>query len=163
MISPPPVTSHHSTRRWPGQRCSLSPSYLSHLRPSGTTVSILAPTSATCYLSPTVWGGRLSKRFCSMFSWSSPCLLGQHGSCSTAQLPVDLSENMLQNLFPNLPPQTVQSWALQVPIGLPTMPVVAVSTSHPSILTATPRFRQISGNLTWIRTGNRIKAIYTVG
>ena len=43
-----------------------------------------------------------------MFSGSPPCLLGQHGSCSSAQLPVELSENMLQNLFLNLPPQTVQ-------------------------------------------------------
>ena len=43
-----------------------------------------------------------------MFSGSSPCLLGQHGSCSSAQLPVEFSENMLQNLFLNLPPQTVQ-------------------------------------------------------
>ena len=33
-----------------------------------------------------------------MFSGSPPCLLGQHGSCSSAQL----SENMLQNLFLNL-------------------------------------------------------------
>ena len=44
-----------------------------------------------------------------MFSGSSHCLLGQHGSCSSAQLPVELSENMLQNLFLNLPPQTVFS------------------------------------------------------
>ena len=43
-----------------------------------------------------------------MFSGSSPCLLGQHCSCSSAQLPVELSENMLQNLFLNLPLQTVQ-------------------------------------------------------
>ena len=34
-------------------------------------------------------------------------MLGQHGSCSSAQLPVELSENMLPNLFHNLPPQTV--------------------------------------------------------
>ena len=33
-----------------------------------------------------------------MFSESSPCLLGQHGSCITAQRPVELSENILQNL-----------------------------------------------------------------
>ena len=58
-------------------------------------------------LTYSVWGGRLCKRFCNMFSGSSPCLLGQHGSCSSAQLPVELSENMLQNLFHNLPPQTV--------------------------------------------------------
>ena len=56
----------------------------------------------------TVWGGRLCKSFWNMFSGSPPCLLGQHGSCSSAQLPVELSENMLQNLFHNLLPQTVQ-------------------------------------------------------
>ena len=33
-----------------------------------------------------------------MFSESSPCLFGQHGSCSTAQRPGELSENILQNL-----------------------------------------------------------------
>ena len=59
------------------------------------------------YRVSTVWGGRLSKRFCNMISGSSPCLLGQHGNCSSAQLPVELPENMLQNLFLNLPPQTV--------------------------------------------------------
>ena len=42
-----------------------------------------------------------------MISESSPCLLGQHGSCSTAQRPVELSENILQNLFNKLLPQTV--------------------------------------------------------
>ena len=42
-----------------------------------------------------VWGGRLCKRCCKIFSGSSPFL------------PVELSENMLQNLFLNLPPQTV--------------------------------------------------------
>ena len=57
---------------------------------------------------PTVWGGRLRKRSCNMFSGSSPCLPGQHGSCSSAQLPVELSENMLQNLLLNQP-QTVVS------------------------------------------------------
>ena len=52
-----------------------------------------------------VW---LWKRFCSMFSESwSPCLLSQHGSCSTVQQPVEVSVNILQNLFHNLPPQTV--------------------------------------------------------
>ena len=38
----------------------------------------------------TVSGGMLCKRFCNMFSGSSPCLLGQHGSCSSAQQPVEL-------------------------------------------------------------------------
>ena len=42
-----------------------------------------------------------------MFSESSACLLGQHGRCSSAQLPVKLSENIFQNLLHNLPPQTV--------------------------------------------------------
>ena len=36
--------------------------------------------------STTVWGGKLLKRL-KMFPESSPCLLGQHGSCSTAQQP----------------------------------------------------------------------------
>ena len=52
-------------------------------------------------------GGRLCKRFCSMFSGTSPCFLGQHGSCSSAQQPVELSGNILQNLFHNLTTQTV--------------------------------------------------------
>ena len=43
-----------------------------------------------------------------MFSVSSSCLLGQHGSCSTAQRPGELSENILQNLQKKLPPQTVE-------------------------------------------------------
>ena len=53
------------------------------------------------------WGARLSKRFCDMFFKSSPCLLGQHGSCSSAKLLVGLSENMLLNLLLDLLPQTV--------------------------------------------------------
>ena len=56
----------------------------------------------------TVWGGRLRKRFWNKFSGISP-FLALAGSCSSAQLPVELSEIMLQNLFLNLPPQTV--WA----------------------------------------------------
>ena len=42
-----------------------------------------------------------------MFSESFPCLLGQHGSCNPAQQAVELSENMVQNIFNKLPPQTV--------------------------------------------------------
>ena len=42
------------------------------------------------------------ERFCKMFSESFPCLLGQHGSCSTAQMPGELSKNILQNLFHDL-------------------------------------------------------------
>ena len=34
--------------------------------------------------------------------------LGSMAAASLVQLPVELSENMLQNLFLNLPPQTVQ-------------------------------------------------------
>ena len=37
----------------------------------------------------------LEKRFCKQFSESTPCLLGQQGSCSTT---VELSENSLQRL-----------------------------------------------------------------
>ena len=50
-----------------------------------------------------------------MFFGSSPCLLGQHGSCTLAQLPVELSENMLQSLFLNLLPQTVLDMTLDPP------------------------------------------------
>ena len=57
----------------------------------------------------TVWGVWLWKKFCKMFSESSPCLLGQHGTCSTVQQPVELSENILQNIFHNRTPQTVRS------------------------------------------------------
>ena len=35
-------------------------------------------------------------------------LIGQNGSCSSAQLPVELSDNMLQNLFLDLPPHSVE-------------------------------------------------------
>ena len=43
-----------------------------------------------------------------MFSESSPCLLGQHGSCSsTVKGTGELSENILQNLRNDLPSQTV--------------------------------------------------------
>ena len=35
----------------------------------------------------TVWGGRLRKRFCNMFSGSSPCLLGKLGSMAAAVQP----------------------------------------------------------------------------
>ena len=42
-----------------------------------------------------------------MFSENLPCLLRQHGSCSTAQRPEKLSEKILQNLFHSLTPQTV--------------------------------------------------------
>ena len=35
-----------------------------------------------CY---TGWAEYLFRRFCNVFSKSSPCLLGQHGSCSTVK------------------------------------------------------------------------------
>ena len=42
----------------------------------------------SCFLeSSTGWGGHLFIRFRNMFSESSPCLLGQHGSGSTTQQP----------------------------------------------------------------------------
>ena len=42
-----------------------------------------------------------------MFFISSPCLLGQRGSCSTAQQCGELSENSLQNLRNKWPPHPV--------------------------------------------------------
>ena len=56
---------------------------------------------------PVVCGGDMFRRFCNMFSESFPCLLGQHDSCRAAQLPVELSENIFQNLWNKLPPQTL--------------------------------------------------------
>ena len=57
----------------------------------------------------TGWGdrGHLFRRFCNMFSKTSPCLLGQHGSCSEAQQPGELSENSKQNLRNKWPPHPV--------------------------------------------------------
>ena len=51
----------------------------------------------------TVWGSRSRKMFCSMFSRSSPCLLGQHGSCSSAKLPVELSNVTKSFPYPAAP------------------------------------------------------------
>ena len=51
------------------------------LRSVRRTITFL---SDTIHSSFTVWGGNLYKRFCYMFFASSPCLLGQHGSCTTA-------------------------------------------------------------------------------
>ena len=51
-------------------------------------------------------------------------MLGQHGSCSVAQLPVELSENMLQNIFLNLPPHSV-CWLRNKPLWGPICPKVA--------------------------------------
>ena len=58
----------------------------------------------------TGWGGHLFRRFCSMFYESSPCLLGQHGSCSTAQHPGKLSEKSKLNLSEQVaaPPGTLR-------------------------------------------------------
>ena len=41
--------------------------------------------------------------FCSMFSRSSPCLLGQHDSCSSAKLPVELSNVTKSFPYPAAP------------------------------------------------------------
>ena len=54
-----------------------------------------------CYLSTGLFI-RSRKRCCKMFSESSFCFLGQHGSCSTGQRPLELSENILQNLSHDL-------------------------------------------------------------
>ena len=76
----------------------------------------------------TAWGGNLFWRFCNtlyMFSESSPCLLGQHGSCSTAKRPGELSENILQNLRNKLPSQTVRSQCNLISSGsLASSPVI---------------------------------------
>ena len=61
-----------------------------------------------------------------MFSGSSRCLLGQHVSCSTAQRPVELSENMLQKLFHNLMPQTVLLLDSEKCLALPCLITVQV-------------------------------------
>ena len=45
------------------------------------------------------WSVRLWKRFWKMVSESSPFLLGQHISRNTTQQPVELYENILQNIF----------------------------------------------------------------
>ena len=47
----------------------------------------------------TVWGVRLWKRFCKIFSESSPYLLGQHSRCSTAQRSVELSETFYKTFL----------------------------------------------------------------
>ena len=49
------------------------------------------------------------KGFVICFLKVSPCLLWQHGSCSTAQQPGELSENVLQNLSNKLLPQSEYS------------------------------------------------------
>ena len=60
----------------------------------------------TRYITPDLSWGRKSKglmmwhRFCKLWSESSHC-------CSTAQRPVELSENILQHVFHNLTPHTV--------------------------------------------------------
>ena len=62
----------------------------------GLPVSGRQQESTHC--SATGWGGHLFRRFCNMFSNSSPCLHGQHGSCSTAQQPGN-SQNFLYKTF----------------------------------------------------------------
>ena len=68
-----------------------------------------------------------------MFSESSPCLFGQHRSCSTAQRPVELLEDLLQNIFHNLRPQTV--WIVRFNykvkfLGIPEQRYYANSSLH---------------------------------
>ena len=81
-----------------------------------------------------------------MFSGSSPCLLGQHGSCNSAQLPVELLENMLQNLFLNLPPQTVP---LMVSCTLPVISQTSAKLSNPTLsrykITTADDFLEVAG------------------
>ena len=82
-----------------------------------------------CHLSTlcsTVWGGRLRKRFCNMFSESST------GSWDELQLPCcpskqgELPENMLQSLFLNLPPQTVRQSSRLVVTGHCASPITFI-------------------------------------
>ena len=83
------------------------------------------------------------KRFCNMFSESSPSLLGQHCNCSTAQRPVELTENILQNLFHKLPPQTVVAKSFSTAIR---------SASRP-FLRGEERTRSLFSPLPWDRKG----------
>ena len=95
-------------RRWNGNR-TLVPYSFTCTRTSAETCQGLCTTVCSKVYSNSLGRQVECKRFCNMFSGSSPSLLRQHGSCSSALLPVELSENMLQNLFLNLPPQTVPS------------------------------------------------------
>ena len=78
------------------------------------TYTILLGGAATC-----------SEGFVIFFSRSSPPLLGQHGSCSIAQRPVELLENSLPNLRNKWPPHPV----FQVTIDLPLLPAHSISHS----------------------------------
>ena len=61
----------------------------------------------------TVWGGKLCKMFCNMFSGSSPCLLGQHGSHSSAQLSEGSSANISATCRPRRYKKVQRTSALQ--------------------------------------------------
>ena len=56
---------------------------------------------------PRLLGRQVVNKVCKMCSESCPSMLRRHGSSSTAQRPTELAEINLQNLFHNLPPQTV--------------------------------------------------------
>ena len=73
------------------------------------TRQVLVPVHYLEGESYTVWGVRLWKRFCKMFSESYPCLFGQQGSCSTAQRPVELSETFYKTFF-----TTCSLWGIDV-------------------------------------------------
>ena len=61
--------------------------YCSYLLPKQALATHIINTKNMANNCCTGWGGHLFRRFCNMFSESSLCLLGQHGSCSTAQQP----------------------------------------------------------------------------
>ena len=73
---------------------------LFHLR------GFIHPTIAKRYIQGAAAGW--AQGFVNCFLKVPPCLLGQHISCSTAQRPVELSENILQNLVHNLLPHLVE-------------------------------------------------------
>ena len=70
---------------------------------------VLLALQEMVFFGATVWGGRLRKRFCNMFSESST------GNWAELQLPCctskkgELPENILQHLLHNLPPQTIRT------------------------------------------------------
>ena len=61
--------------------------------------ALAAQSSAQVISRCTVWGGRLWNKLCEMSSESYHCLLGQNGSCSTAQWPVELAEYINKTLI----------------------------------------------------------------
>ena len=65
-----------------------------------------------------------------MFSESSPCLLGQHGSCCTAQRPGELSEHILQNRSHD----RMNNPALYVPVKSDHLLLLVLVVVHLSVL-----------------------------